>query len=102
MQRKPFEAVKRIARLPDVELNDAALEAVVAQSSFDHMKQNADQFAPDAARGLYKNNEQFFSIGGNEQWADALSKEDLDLYDQRLAELVSEVDRQRLTNGPMQ
>ncbi|MEM7504528.1 MAG: sulfotransferase domain-containing protein [Pseudomonadota bacterium] len=100
MKRNPPAAVRRIADILGIALDSAGLAAVVAQSGFDYMKENADQFAPDAARGLYSENAKFFSAGVNAQWAGVLSEADLDYYNERFAGLASSADCEWLTNGP--
>lgn len=99
MKREPAEVVRQIAKILAVELDDAALEAVLEQSAFDHMKKHAEQFAPDADRGLYRNSADFFSVGANGQWAELLSDEDVQVYNERFAELLPEADRVWLSTG---
>ena len=69
--------------------SDAHLDDIVAAVSFDSMKANAWKFAPNARRGVWKNDSRFFNAGQNQQWRDALIAKDLAIYDTRIADLLS-------------
>jgi aryl sulfotransferase len=75
------------------------LDEVTAAVGFDAMKANARKFAPNAGRGVWKDDSQFFNKGQSQQWRTVLNDEDLAIYDSRLAELLPKADIAWLQNG---
>jgi hypothetical protein len=63
------------------------------------MKRKAEQFAPNSGTGMWKAEADFFANGGNEQWRVALSGDDLQAFDERIAELLSEEEIDWILNG---
>jgi aryl sulfotransferase len=55
--------------------------------SFEAMKANAGDTAPNASSGIFRSPEQFFAAGRTGAWRNAFSAEDLDAYERRIAEL---------------
>jgi aryl sulfotransferase len=55
--------------------------------SFESMKANAAEMAPNASSGIFLSSERFFAAGRTGAWRDAFSAEDLAAYDARIAEL---------------
>jgi aryl sulfotransferase len=51
------------------------------------MKANADDLAPNAQRGLWRDNAQFFAEGRRGAWRDAIPAPALAHYDRTIAEL---------------
>ena len=72
--------MRRMAKILDVEIDEAKWPALVQAAGFDEMKSNADRMAPDTNHGIWLSNSQFFNKGSNEQWRDALSAESLATY----------------------
>ena len=66
---------------------DADVDALAPGLTFESMKANARETAPNGASGIFKSPEQFFAAGRTGAWRDAFSPEDLARYDERLAEL---------------
>jgi aryl sulfotransferase len=81
-------------------LSEALLAEFTAAASFDAMKRNADQFAPESGRGFWKRETDFFARGTNAQWKDALSAQQITAFDVRLAQLLPDAAaRNWLLNG---
>jgi aryl sulfotransferase len=99
MQRDLPGAVAGMAAALGLTPNGALLNDIVSAVSFDNMKGNAGQFAPNAGRGVWKDNSQFFSTGESQQWRDVLSGDDLAIYDARIADLLSADQIDWLHNG---
>jgi len=73
--------MRRIAELLQIDVPEALWEDLIEAATFESMKRNADQLAPEVDNGAWHSNAQFFHKGTSGQWADVLSKESLDLYD---------------------
>lgn len=73
--------MRRLANLLDLDVSEEKWPALVNAATFNSMKENADTTAPDADKGVWVNNGQFFNRGENEQWRGVLSEESLALYD---------------------
>lgn len=73
--------MRQLANLLEIEISEEKWPALVNAATFDSMKENADATAPDADKGVWINNGQFFHRGENEQWRGVLSDESLALYD---------------------
>jgi aryl sulfotransferase len=74
--------MRRLAGLLEIDVAEERWAALIKAATFESMKRNADQLAPEVNNGAWLNNSQFFHKGTSGQWADVLSKENLDLYDQ--------------------
>ena len=74
--------MRRLAALLDIEVPEKKWADLVAAASFDSMKKNADNIAPDTDHQAWKSNAGFFNRGANEQWREELTPESLELYAQ--------------------
>ncbi len=74
--------MRNIADLLNVEVPEALWPDLVGAATFEQMKSNADQLAPDVDHGViwWKDNSRFFNRGTSGQWQGALSAESLELY----------------------
>jgi len=99
MKRDLRGAVTGMAAALEIAPSDALVNDIVAATGFDAMKANAGKFAPNAGRGVWKDDSQFFNSGQSQQWREALSGDDLAVYDARLAALLTESDIAWLHNG---
>jgi aryl sulfotransferase len=82
--------LRDLANALAIEMSDDRIEQLATAATFDHMKQRADQLAPEASRGIWRNNSRFFARGVNGQWHDLqLDATDLQRYQSRVAELAS-------------
>lgn len=89
MKRDLPHAMARIAGILKIDLDDATLETLAEAASFESMKRNASQFVPGAGKGRWKDDSRFFNKGATEQWRDALSADDLAVYDARMRDLLT-------------
>ena len=74
---------EHIGASPEPALVDAILDA----TSFGRMKSQADQFAPFADQGYWRDPQAFFDSAGTRKWAGKLSAQALSDYRERLAGL---------------
>jgi aryl sulfotransferase len=73
--------MRRLAGLLEIDVAEERWAALIEAATFESMKRNADQLAPEVNNGAWLSNSQFFHKGTSGQWTDVLSKENLDLYD---------------------
>jgi len=71
----------RLAGLLDIEVDDALWPELIEAAGFESMKRNADLLAPESDNGAWLSNAQFFHKGTSGQWTEALSEENLALYE---------------------
>lgn len=99
MKRDLKGAVAAMSTALGYEYDDAQISAFAEAASFDSMKNNADQFAPESGSGMWKEERKFFANGTNEQWRSMLTETEAAAFDGRLAELLPEDQAQWLVNG---
>ena len=92
-------AIADMAVATGVELSEDQLSSYTRAASFDHMKSNAEQFAPESGTGMWKAESNFFANGGSAQWQDRLSDEELAAFDARLVELLPDEKASWLVHG---
>jgi hypothetical protein len=85
MKRDRAAAVKAIALALDITLPDATYAAIANATSFEAMRANASQFAPDAGSGIWKNETEFFNKGRQGQWRELLGPRELEAYREAVA-----------------
>jgi len=88
MKQDPESAVREIAKILGVSVDSSGVSSVVQQSSFANMRANPKQFTPNVDLELWKNDEDFFVSGQNNQWQGILSEADLSVYTARLNDLL--------------
>jgi len=81
--------MRRLARILELEIDEARWPGLVNAATFAEMKRNADRTAPDTDLAIWRDNAQFFHSGSNAQWRDALSDESVALYKKVRNERVS-------------
>jgi len=92
--------IASMAAATGIALHADQLAQYTAAASFDSMKRNADQFAPESGRGFWKRETDFFARGANAQWKEALSAQQIAAFDARLAQLLPDAAaRHWLLNG---
>ncbi|WP_299614385.1 sulfotransferase domain-containing protein [uncultured Tateyamaria sp.] len=72
---------------------------LVEAATFDHMKQNAERFAPSGGKGFFKSDTAFFQSGTNGQWQGVLSDAEVAAYDAMMDAHLTPEDRAWLENG---
>ncbi len=60
---------------------EAVMAQLVQAATFDHMKANAERFAPSGGKGFMKSDSNFFHSGTSGKWQGKLSRAELDAYD---------------------
>ena len=88
-------AVTGLAEQLQIDISPAGLEAVIAATGFDAMKDNAKDFAPVAGTGFWKSDKGFFASGGTEKWRRELSDDQIARFETRLAQLVPNAEARR-------
>ncbi len=78
------------------------ISAVLAATSFDSMKTNAHRFAPNAGKGVWKDDAAFFDTASSRKWAGRLNDQDMKSYDRKMTQLLSPEGRRWLEEGSMQ
>lgn len=63
---------------------------LIDAARFDRMRDRADDLAPEATAGMWKDNERFFHKGTSGQWQGRLDDADLLRYDRRVTDLCEE------------
>jgi len=99
MKRDLRSSIASMASTLNVELDDPLLDSMTDAASFDNMKQNAEQFAPESGTGMWKKESGFFATGQNAQWKKLLTESDLTAFDTRLNELLPNDQVEWLLNG---
>jgi aryl sulfotransferase len=99
MKRDLRGSIATMAAALSIDLDDELLDAMSEAASFESMKKNARNHAPEAGRDFWKQDSGFFASGQNEQWRELLSDADLEAFDARLAQLVTPEQADWLLNG---
>jgi len=89
MKKDLNKAVTRISNALGLSYSESQIAAFAEGASFDKMKNNAAQFAPESGTGIWKKEGDFFASGKNNQWKGKLSAEQLTAFDERLRSLLS-------------
>ncbi len=93
--------MRRIAELLEIEVDESRWPELVEAATFDAMKENADQLAPEADHSIWHDNRQFFNKGKTGQWRGALSEESLSLYEEVKVDRVSPALAEWLERGTL-
>jgi hypothetical protein len=80
--------IRRLAGALGIDVTDAQVDAYAAAAGFEHMRADAERFAPDVANGIWQSTTAFFHRGTSGQWRDLLDELSLRRYEKRVAELV--------------
>lgn len=90
---------ERLARLLQISHPAPLMTALVAAATFDHMKQNAERFAPSGGKGFFKSDSDFFHSGSSGKWRGRLTEKELAAYQAMMAAHLSAEDRAWLEYG---
>lgn len=80
--------MRRIAAALGIEPNPTTWPALVDAASFEAMKGQASQLAPDAASGIWQSDAAFFAHGGRRDWPALLSPDEIRAFEDRVAHLA--------------
>ncbi|MBV1879062.1 MAG: sulfotransferase domain-containing protein [Pseudomonadales bacterium] len=72
--------MQRLADFLQIEVPDGLMPELVQAASFASMKQQADIMAPNAHKGIWKENSRFFNKGEIGQWRDVFQPAQIDHY----------------------
>jgi hypothetical protein len=72
-----------------IEVPEHRWPELVEAATFDHMRANAANLAPNTDTALWQDNAQFFHRGTSGQWRTLLDDDDQRRYDERVAQLVA-------------
>lgn len=76
--------MRSIARILEIEVDEALFPGLVEAATFSSMKRNADRLAPDTNLNMWKSNTQFFNKGTSGQWQGVFNPRSLALFKQVL------------------
>jgi hypothetical protein len=82
-------SIRNVGEALGIVVDQSQAKAMAKTASFENMKANARQFAPGASRGQWRTNEGFFDNGQSGRWRGILDEPDLQIYDARIAEMLS-------------
>ena len=91
--------MSRVARFLDIELDQESLASTVDAVTFRSMKQNAEQTWPRLDNLMSGGAQTFFHSGSNGRWKQALTGEDLELYEAAVARELSDECARWLEDG---
>lgn len=81
--------IANLARILNISLTDTQLDEMTQAATFENMQARGEQFAPGAGTGMWKEEGAFFATGKNQQWKEKLSVEQIELFDERVGELLT-------------
>ena len=99
MKRDLRSSIAAMAAALAIDVEDEFLDAMTEAASFESMKKNASNHAPEVGTNMWKQDTGFFASGRNGQWRELLSNTDLEAFDARLAELTTPEQARWLLNG---
>ena len=88
-----------VAKLLGITHPAPVMDQLVQAARFDHMKANADRYAPSGGKGFMKSDSDFFHSGSSGKWHGVLSDAELAAYDARMEADLSPEDRAWLEYG---
>ena len=91
--------ISLMAAALDVQVDAALLDDMTEAATFESMKKKANQFAPLSGSGLWEAESRFFATGKNAQWKGKLTKEDLQLFDEKARSLLAPEQFEWLVRG---
>ena len=91
--------MRRIARILDIEVEEALWPTLVEAAGFDSMKERADMLAPEVDLQAWSENKRFFNKGTSGQWRDVLTERELALYGRAVEERLDPALAKWLENG---
>ena len=100
MVRDGRHAVARLAEAAGLAAGADLIDRVAEATRFESMRARAQDFAPVAGTGFWKSDAAFFDSASSRKWEGKLSSEDVNRYDRRMSELISDSSaRAWLENG---
>jgi hypothetical protein len=82
--------LRRLATALGIDLDESKVSDLVAAASFEQMREQAEQLAPEVkTAGFWNDTNRFFHVGGSGQWQQFIGPEDVPRYEARVAALAS-------------
>jgi hypothetical protein len=82
--------MRRVAFVLGVSIDEDRWPAFIEAAGIESMRSRAEDTAPDAQLGLWRNPRAFFRSGGTRDWASLMSPDDLAHFDERLKGLAAD------------
>jgi hypothetical protein len=82
--------MRQVAFVLDVSIDEDRWPAFVEAAGFESMRSRAEDTAPEAHLGLWRDPQAFFRSGGTRDWASLMSPDDVTHFDERLKELAAD------------
>ncbi len=89
----------RVSGLLGISHPATVMDHLVQAARFDHMKANAERFAPSGGKGFMKSDTEFFHSGSSGKWHGALTDNELASYDAAMDANLEPKDRAWLEYG---
>ena len=89
----------RLAGLLVVSYDEQLLEQLIEAATFDHMKQNAERYAPSGGKGFFKSDSDFFQSGSSGKWLGQLTDQEMAAYDAMMDAHLTSTERAWLEHG---
>lgn len=88
LTRDPVGELRRLASALGIELSTERARELSAEATLDRMRERADEVAPSASLGLWKDTSRFIRTGGTGEWRALVTAADERAYAERVAALV--------------
>ena len=85
----PVGELQRLAVALQIAISPARAAVLAPEAGIDRMREHAEDIAPAASQGNWKDPRAFFRAGGFGEWRDWLEPGDAEEYDERVAALAS-------------
>ncbi len=89
----------RLGGLLGVSCDEQLLEQLIEAATFDHMKQNAERYAPSGGKGFFKSDSDFFQSGSSGKWLGQLTDQEMAAYDAMMDAHLTSTERAWLEHG---
>lgn len=99
MSRDLRASISRLSEILCCDFDDEVIDEITSATTFSNMKKNANKFAPSVDRDIWKDNAQFFASGTSKKWEGILSEQSLEMYHNRMSELLTPEEVAWLENG---
>lgn len=90
LRRDSDGQLRRLASALGVGVEESQWPALIGATSFESMRANANEAAPNAVHGLWRDSSRFFAEGRQGSWRTLLSASAIQHYEQRIEELCPE------------
>ncbi len=99
MKRDLAGVFAQLSELLNTHHSNPVMQQLIAAATFDHMKENAERYAPSGGKGFFKSDSEFFHSGSSGKWHGQLSDQEVAAYDAIMNEHLNQEDRFWLENG---